>query len=261
MIAEERFTGNGGARTGDRSYIYSLTDGSSVYILFIVSILMIVSGLLLLIFFFSGGEKVREIQISGLKYLQESDVLEALAVKKDHPMAREEIEKSSERLRELPAVEAVNLKLLAGTLMVDVIERPCVAVLRSGDSLYDFFSDMSVISSGTIGCHGVPLITGNFTFVDGFVKSEELKRTIAGLSLMNSEKPELAHRISEIRFDSKKTSVIYLSDPHLRIEYTGDLNLSLINRMYAAVSYYEKENKSAGWIDLTGKDAILVPGK
>ena len=85
--------------------------------------------------------------------------------------------------------------------------------------------------------------------------------TIKSLADMNKNKPELANRISEIQINSRKNSVIFLTDPHLRIEYTGELSASLINRMYAAVSYYEKENKSNGWIDLSGQDAILVPGK
>jgi cell division septal protein FtsQ len=262
MIAEENYKPRPEAGGKDRSFILSTSEGNSVYLLFLISILMIISGVMLLVFFFSGSEKVREIQISGLKYLKESDVLEILSIKKDIPLSGEEMDRAALNLRAHPAVDRADIKLLAGTLFVEIAEKQCVAVLRNGDVLYDLFSDMMVVSSGPTRCHGVPLITGPFSPAEDHVKSEVLKETIRGLSIMTQEKPELAHRISEIRIESRKNSMIFLSDPHLRIEYTGDLTSSLIKRMYAAVSYYEKENHTAaGWIDMSGKDAILVPGK
>ncbi|MDH5656616.1 MAG: hypothetical protein OEZ34_11945 [Spirochaetia bacterium] len=232
-------------------------QGNGISVLFAISFFMILSGILLLYFFFTSGETVREIKLIGLKYLKEEDALEILSVKTDHSISHEEMERAALRLKQHHAVKDVEMTLGAGVLMITVQEKSCRAVLRSNEKLYDLFSDMTV--SSQVGCSGVPLLSGNFIIDNNSVSDSFLEKVIEGLDLMKSEKPELESRVSEIRLDSKKSFSLYLTDPKIRVVYSGTIDSSLIKRMYAAVSYYEKQEKKSGWIDLSGQDAILVP--
>lgn len=223
---------------------------------------LIIAGILLLLLVEGDDPEIREIEVLNNRYLMSNEIVELSGLEPGIKLTPLERKRAEYRLAAHPVVKEVELEGdLNGLVRITVKERPCAAVIRSGESLYDVDAELRILSTKAVRCMDVPLITGNFEILDGFVKGTRLEEFISSWNELRPDFPELGKRISEIGLSDQKELMIYISRSKIRVKMKGPLTENNLRRMRAALSYFETNEGKSGVIDLRGPDAILLPEK
>jgi len=205
---------------------------------------------------------VERVEIENNRYLTDREVLDLLPPLEGTRIDGSILDGIAERLKRHRLIDRVEPEFKEGVLSIRIVERPCAAVIRTGDSLYDVDRQLHILSEGgRVRCFESPVIQGRFELRDDTIESERLKRMIDELVMLKQKKPELMARISEIRINEQNDLTVYITGARIRLEMKDDFSQENAKRLYAALSYFEKENYPSGVIDLRGADAILMPEK
>jgi hypothetical protein len=119
--------------------------------------------------------------------------------------------------------------------------------------------ELNILSSDSIRCVESPIVKGSLGIQNGKISDPRMIEVGGSLARIRRTMPELHTRISEIVLKGQKRATLFISSAKIRIELLGDLSESNVKRLYAALSYFEKEGHGSGLIDLRGPDAVLVP--
>jgi len=106
--------------------------------------------------------KLEEIEITGIKKLDRSDILDAMGLRRGQCTLNINTEQVAERLRKLPAVREASLRLeLRGRIVVDIVEREPAAIVKCGDhDMQMDFEGILFAEATPDGKGALPLITG-----------------------------------------------------------------------------------------------------
>ncbi|MEQ9363829.1 MAG: cell division protein FtsQ/DivIB [Leptospirales bacterium] len=222
----------------------------------------------------SGSDESEISNASTGGYLSPEEAVEFSGLQPGRVYGQAELEAAQARLTLHPAVKSARIEQAGrGLIRIRLEERRCVAVVRNEErdqdgegggrsTLYEVDAELVILAENRIRCTGAPLVRG------AFVRDEEsldrftdpaLARLIAGLGVMRGAYPELAARISELHWRRTGQLTLYLTPARVRVELPGQLDTAMMQRLYAAVAYFETDGQRSGVIDLRGQGVVILP--
>ncbi|MCR9143172.1 MAG: cell division protein FtsQ/DivIB [bacterium] len=205
-------------------------------------------------------------------YLSADEAIEFSGLERGVVYDDGELEAAEKRLALHPAVRSARVEQTGRNLIrIRLTERRCAAVVRNEErdgegksrtTLYEVDADLVILAENRIRCTGAPLVRG------AFLRDEEnlerftdpvLTRMIAGLGVLRASYPELAARISELHWQRTGHLTLYLTPARVRVELPGLLDEATMQRLYAAVAYFETDGQRSGVIDLRGQGVVILP--
>lgn len=227
--------------------------------LLVFSILSLTIGSILLILSGQSSVPVERFEVSGNHYLDREEILAIAGIRPGQILNGKDLDMVSHRLTAQPPVKKAHVEMESGGLLrIELEERGCGAILQVRDHLYDVDRELVILSTDRVRCKDVPVITGHFQMDQGEFRDPRLLSLLAALERGRSLYPELITRISGIHL-IKGGMTLFIARSQIRVELKGSLDEENIRRLYASLSYFEKEHGTSGLIDLRGADAILVP--
>lgn len=223
---------------------------------FLFLILAAAAGLTRVVIF--GADAVREISVKGNHYLSAEEVIALSGMEKGASLDLADVWKAEGLLRLHPALGGADIRRLGeGRYLIDVRERKCSAIVRMGGRLFEIDDDLHVLSLRP-RCGALIVIEGNFILNDMTFSDRRLSEIMEGLKKLSALTPGLSSRISEIDMRRSESITIYAVNRKTKVELSPILDQENIYRLYAALSYLEKEGVT-GSVDLRGPDPVIVP--
>lgn len=227
--------------------------------LFVSSFSLLTGGFLLLVSTGTSKVRVDEIRISGNRYLLRDEIQEMTGLYPGMTISGEDLSRARSILMTQPVVLDASVQRSGKIVTMGVTERQCAAIIRSDDRMVDVDQGLMVLSTNSIRCSGVPVITGRFEIKPDRVENRRLEQLFAVWPIMVKEYPGLIDRLSEIRMNRGGGLTLFLTGNRVRIELGDVPSPEEIRRVVASISYIESEKREAGILDLRGPDAVYIP--
>jgi len=206
--------------------------------------------------------KLEEIEITGLKKLDRSDILDSMGRKRGQCTLDISTEQAAERLRKLPAVREASLRLeLRGRLVVDIVEREPAAIVKCGDQNMQMDFDGILFSEATTDGNGaLPLITGLCDSNPGKgapVAAHRLEQIRELLAAIDSSKSWLSGTaINECRLNANGFTLV-LGERAVAVDIGKGAFEQKITKLRKVINTLNERN----WTDLVTRIDLDYPGK
>jgi cell division protein FtsQ len=206
--------------------------------------------------------KLEEIEITGIKKLDRSDILDAMGLRRGQCTLNIDTEQVAERLRKLPAVREASLRLeLRGRIVVDIVEREPAAIVKCGDQNMQMdFEGILFAEATPDGKGALPLITGlcgsNPKKGDS-VTARSLEQIKELLAAIDSSKSWLAGTaINECRLNENGFTLV-LGERAVPVDIGKGAFEQKIAKLRKVINTLNERN----WTDLVTRIDLDYPGK
>jgi cell division protein FtsQ len=206
--------------------------------------------------------KLEKIEITGLKKLDRSDILDAIGLRRGQCTLNISTEQAAERLRKLPAVREASMSLeLSGRLAVDIVERVPAAIVKCGDQNMQMDFDGILFSEATSDGNGaLPLITGLCASNPGKgapVAAHSLEQIRELLAAIDSSKSWLSGTaINECRF-SENGFTLVLGERAVPVDIGKGAFEQKITKLRKVINTLNERD----WTDRVTRIDLDYPGK
>lgn len=226
-----------------------------------VALLLLGSGAAILFQRAQEAQPVLGIVVEGATRYSAEEWIAASNLQRGGAVSNESLAAAEDRLRLHPAVQDVDIERRDSSLLIQIKERECAAVVRSElepNLVFEIDPAGLILAENRLRCPNAPLLVGPFRREAESFTDPQLKAMLSDLQSLRETYPELARRISELRLRPEGGVALYLSPLRARVEVPVHFGeTETLRRLYAAVAYFERNGVRQGSIDLRGPDAIV----
>jgi cell division protein FtsQ len=214
-------------------------------------------------FLYTSGEfNLEEIDVQGLKWLQEKEILDLVSLEFSRNIFNINLEEARERIEIHPRIKTATLRRRAPNRIIILVEerQPIALINRDGGFLgidEDYVPFLLIEPPAAVD---LPFITG----VDpsAIVMGREsdsimLKRALDILKTILLLKGSLFNQLSEIRIEGNEITLYTTADAAQVLIGKEDFQDQLL-KLQGVFIHLDKETRSAEYIDLRFKDKVIV---
>jgi cell division protein FtsQ len=209
----------------------------------------------------AAGLKLAQVKVTGVRYLQPEEVLEAAALPLGENMYRLDLKGAEERVKRLGWVERVYMeRRLPRSLVVAVRERRPAALLDSF-RLYGTDAAGRVLPvSAALAEEDLPLLSGVDVPPDAVGTTRLATRLRPGLdflAFLARKDPDMAHDVSEVDLGEKGTLRVTFLDG-VEARFGLHVTETELRRMAAVLSDLGGKGRRAASMDFRYRDSVFV---
>ncbi|MCE9499358.1 MAG: FtsQ-type POTRA domain-containing protein [Leptospira sp.] len=142
-------------------------------------------------------------------------------------------------------------------LLISITEKNAKFIFHTNGHLYEVDEDLSVISVDDIRDPSLCVITGDFKIESNLVVGANAKDITDSVSNSFELYPAIKDRISEIVKNKDGEILFYVHSPQkIKVQMGSTLDKKQIRKLYAALAFFENQNKKVRLLDLRGDDAV-----
>lgn len=226
-------------------------------------IFLVLSGIFLLLYFWVNKssdvpESVNKFVIKGHQKLSTREIITILGIQPGISFDRFNLAKLEENLRLHPRIKTAKIsRQNDDRLMIAVTEKVASYLVKTGNHLYEINGDLNIISTDDVREADLCVLSGEFKATKGQLSGGRIDDLTRFVDKMFQLYPALKDRIAEINLSPDGEIYIYTYRPEkLKILMGTTMDMTQIRKLYAALAYFEAENKQAALLDLRGEDAV-----
>ncbi|MCB1165346.1 MAG: hypothetical protein KDK33_04275 [Leptospiraceae bacterium] len=226
----------------------------------LASAAFLVAGILLLLYPPVPEGTIRTIFIKGNRLFSQEELQQIGGLKQGDTLDGDKLKDALQKIRAHPYIIDVDATFDGDSLVLELDEAKCLAILETSQGIFDIGAGPSILSREFPRCRGVPLLRTDVP-TDLSLSQPRLLGFFRFWGFIEKYYPELVGRISEVRVTRSGGLTLYSRDPGVRIELPESPGPVGATRLYATVGFLDDHNISRGLVDLRGSDALVLPGK
>ena len=142
-------------------------------------------------------------------------------------------------------------------LLISITERNASFAVQSGGHLYEIDEDLKIISTDDVRDSELCVLSGEFAIGSGHIAGSRIRDLTSFVKQAFEMYPALKDRISEFHLASDGEIYIFIYRPkRIKVLMGTTMDLTGIRKLYAALAFFEAEDKKSELLDLRGEDAV-----